>query len=97
MLCFTVDNRTSYENIRVKWITEIKHYFPSVQIILVGTRIDLRNDPEVIKRLKDKGMDFVNYDQGNRLATRIGAVKYVECSGKLNICYISDINIDFYC
>jgi small GTP-binding protein len=43
LLCYSVINRASYENVTTKWIPEIQHHCPGVPIILVGTKIDLRN------------------------------------------------------
>lgn len=35
-----------------QWISEIRHFCPGVPILLVGTKKDLRDDPEVIERLR---------------------------------------------
>lgn len=59
---------------------EIKHFIPDTPIILVGTKIDLREDEEAIERLADKKMKMVQYEDGTGKASEIGAWKYVECS-----------------
>ena len=49
-------------------------------IILVGTKLDLREDRETIKKLWDKRMAPITYQQGLSMAKDVGAVKYLECS-----------------
>ena len=48
--------------------------------MIVGTQIDLRDDPSVVEKLSRQKMRPVTAEQGERLAREIGAVKYVECS-----------------
>ena len=49
-------------------------------IVLVGTKLDLRNDTETIEKLREKGLKPITYAQGLELAKDIGAGKYLECS-----------------
>ena len=51
LMCFSVDNPDSLENIAEKWTPEIRHFCPNVPIILVGNKKDLRNDENVKKEL----------------------------------------------
>ncbi|KAK2114068.1 hypothetical protein P7K49_008334 [Saguinus oedipus] len=44
LMRFSIDNPGSLENIPEKWSPEVKHLCPSVLIILVGNKKDLRND-----------------------------------------------------
>ncbi|XP_057997104.1 rac-like GTP-binding protein RAC13 isoform X1 [Hevea brasiliensis] len=44
LLAFSLISKASYENIYKKWIPELKHYAPNVPIVLVGTKLDLRED-----------------------------------------------------
>jgi Ras-related C3 botulinum toxin substrate 1 len=46
-----------------KWFPEIAHYRPSTPIILVGTKLDLREDPATLKSLAEKRMAPVSYNQ----------------------------------
>ena len=48
--------------------------------ILVGTKLDLRSDPETIRKLGEKKQQPVSLECGQALADEIGAFKYVECS-----------------
>lgn len=80
LICFSLVNPASFENVRAKWYPEVRHHCPSTPIILVGTKLDLREDKETIERLKDKKLAPITYPQGLTMAKEIGAVKYLECS-----------------
>jgi small GTP-binding protein len=41
LLAFSLISKASYENISKKWIPELRHYAPSVPIILVGTKLGM--------------------------------------------------------
>jgi len=49
-------------------------------MILVGTKLDLREDKETVDRLREKGQSPITPDQGHNLAKDIGCVQYMECS-----------------
>jgi len=38
LMCFSIDSPDSLENIPEKWTPEVKHFCPSVPIILVGNK-----------------------------------------------------------
>jgi len=48
--------------------------------VLVATKVDMREDREVIERLQERGMKPVVSEEGRKLGESIGAVKYLECS-----------------
>uniref|UniRef100_A0A6N2LRS3 Uncharacterized protein n=1 Tax=Salix viminalis TaxID=40686 RepID=A0A6N2LRS3_SALVM len=48
LLAFSLISKASYENIAKKWISELRHYAPTVPIVLVGTKLDLRNDKQYL-------------------------------------------------
>lgn len=48
--------------------------------LIVGTQVDLRDDPSVREKLAKQKMSPVTKEQGERMARELGAVKYVECS-----------------
>lgn len=79
ILCFSIDNKNSYGNIKTKWYPEVRHHCPNAPIILVATKTDLR-DTQV--DLNDKRKSYVSHDRGQGLAKEIKAVKYLECSAK---------------
>jgi len=85
LLCFSVVNPSSFVNIRAKWHPEVSHYCPNAPFILVGTKIDLREDSATIKQLISKKQSPITYDQGLQMMQEIGAVKYMECSALTQI------------
>ncbi|XP_054634090.1 ras-related C3 botulinum toxin substrate 2 isoform X2 [Dunckerocampus dactyliophorus] len=62
------------------WYPEVRHHCPSTPIILVGTKLDLRDEKDTIDKLKEKKLSPITYPQGLALAKEIDAVKYLECS-----------------
>ncbi|CAD7677177.1 unnamed protein product [Nyctereutes procyonoides] len=80
LICFSLVSPASYENVRAKWFPEVRHHCPSTPIILVGTKLDLRDDKDTIERLKEKKLAPITYPQGLALAKEIDSVKYLECS-----------------
>ncbi|KAK8503993.1 hypothetical protein V6N12_033210 [Hibiscus sabdariffa] len=46
LLAFSLISKASYENIHKNWILELRHYAPNVPVVLVGTKLDLRDDKQ---------------------------------------------------
>ena len=44
VVCFSVANRYSFENVTAKWIPQARHFDPNIPILLLGTQTDLRID-----------------------------------------------------
>ena len=80
LMCFSIISPASFENVSAKWYPEISHHCPNVPTILVGTKLDLREDRETLERLREKGMLPITYEQGLMKAREIRASKYMECS-----------------
>jgi Ras-related C3 botulinum toxin substrate 1 len=80
LLCFSVVSPASFENIRTKWFPEIQHHSPGTPIILVGTKLDLRDDPAALERLRERRSAPIQYSQGAAMANDIRAARYLECS-----------------
>ncbi|CAK8675210.1 unnamed protein product [Clavelina lepadiformis] len=80
LICFSLVSPASYENVRAKWFPEVSHHCPNTPVILVGTKLDLRDDQETIAKLKEKKLAPITYPQGLQMAKEIRAVKYLECS-----------------
>lgn len=47
---------------------------------VLGTKIDLRDDRETLTLLSEQGLSPIKREQGQKLANKIRAVKYMECS-----------------
>ena len=80
ILCFAVNNHRSITNISSKWVPEVEHHCPTGKLLLVGTKIDLRNNPDQQMKLKQNGEDFVTKQEGEEMANKINAIGYIECS-----------------
>ncbi|WFD21178.1 GTPase Cdc42 [Malassezia caprae] len=80
LVCFSVTSPASYENVREKWFPEVHHHCPGVPSLIVGTQVDLRDDPTVVEKLARQKLRPISAEMGERLARELGAVKYVECS-----------------
>ncbi|XP_066123146.1 rho-related GTP-binding protein RhoQ isoform X1 [Saccopteryx bilineata] len=80
LICFSVVNPASFQNVKEEWVPELKEYAPNVPFLLIGTQIDLRDDPKTLARLNDMKEKPVCVEQGQKLAKEIGACCYVECS-----------------
>jgi len=82
LVCFSVNTPDSYENVKAKWIPEVRHHAPTCPVVLVGTKVDLRKDEKTITDLKAKGQSPISLEQGEKLARELKCVKYLECSAK---------------
>lgn len=76
LLCFSIDSRSSFDNIQDKWAAEVAHFCGTKMTkILVGLKSDLRANNE-------NAQPLVTAEEGEAMASRIGAFRYVECSAK---------------
>ncbi|XP_064183353.1 rho-related GTP-binding protein RhoV [Anguilla rostrata] len=80
LLCFSVVDPTSFQNITKKWIPEIRAHNPNSPIILVGTQSDLRHDVNVLINLDNFKVKPILNSRARGLAEKIRAQDYVECS-----------------
>jgi len=80
LCCFSIANPASLENIRAKWMLELNYHCPGVPVLLVGNKVDLRDDHTTIEKLEAKRQRMLQYEDGQNLARELGAIAYVECS-----------------
>ncbi|KAH6797443.1 RAC-like 10 [Perilla frutescens var. hirtella] len=80
VLAFSLTSRASYENIIKKWIPELHHFAPGIPHVLVGTKLDLREDKQYLG--DHPGLVPVTTAEGEELRDYIGASCYIECSSK---------------
>ncbi|PVD25889.1 hypothetical protein C0Q70_13553 [Pomacea canaliculata] len=74
VVCFSVGSVDSFINIRSRWLPELRDYRPDTPFLLVGTQSDLRET-------RDGGAEaLVSSHKAKRLARKLGAIGYVECS-----------------
>ncbi|KAM9946209.1 hypothetical protein ACTFIT_004509 [Dictyostelium discoideum] len=79
LICFSIISQSSFENVSTKWFKEVNHHAPGVPIVLVGTKQDIRNDNDSIKKLKERNIELVPYEKGLEKAKEINAI-YLEAS-----------------
>jgi len=80
LLCFSVVNHPSYVNVKDRWYTEIKHHCPNTPILLVGTKIDLRDDPATLEELSKNNHKPITEAEAQAMVKELGALNYLECS-----------------
>uniref|UniRef100_A0A2K6A3J4 Cell division control protein 42 homolog n=1 Tax=Mandrillus leucophaeus TaxID=9568 RepID=A0A2K6A3J4_MANLE len=80
LVCFPVVSPSSFENVKEKWVPEITHHCPKTPFLLVGTQIDLRDDPSTIEKLAKNKQKPIPPETAEKLARDLKAVKYVACS-----------------
>lgn len=80
LMCFSVVMPESMRNLENKWVPEVRHSVPKAPILIVGTQMDLREDETTKLKLAKRRLKPVFPEDGERLAKRIGAYAYVECS-----------------
>lgn len=78
VICYAVNDRGSLEAIGSKWAPEIEHFCEGVPKVLVALKADMRNSAEPGERSK-----YVSAEEGQELAYKIGAYRFIECSAKL--------------
>ncbi|RWR72465.1 Rac-like GTP-binding protein ARAC7 [Cinnamomum micranthum f. kanehirae] len=79
VLAFSLLSKASYENVLKKWMPELRRFAPNVPIVLVGTKLDLREDKGYLAHM---GATVITSTQGEELRKQIGAAAYIECSSK---------------
>ena len=84
VVCFAYDTPASLENVQSKWIPEIHQLCAGVPYILVGCKLDVKNDPTVNKELEEKGQRMLTKEQGEAMSKAVGASAFIECSAKTN-------------
>ena len=77
IICFSVIDKVSFQNVKTKWIPELCHHCPHVPVILVGTKTDLRFYAQT-----HTDVDTVEFSEGLELKNKFNLHAYVECSSK---------------
>lgn len=82
---FSVEYMSSYEALQNDLLIELQNSAPNTPILLVASKIDLRESPESIERMRAKfGHGPLTYEDGIALSEKLHAIKYYEiCSKKL--------------
>ncbi|KAI1508700.1 Ras GTPase [Pyrenophora tritici-repentis] len=84
MLCFSVDSPDSLENVETKWVGEIAENCPGVKLVLVALKCDLRKKEDDDADGQQPEKPCIDYNEGLRVAEKIKALRYLECSAMKN-------------
>lgn len=85
IICFSLVDLYSFENVKIKWIPEIRHHCPKTPFIIVGNKIDLCDDKNELEKLELKNQKSISYIEGLKISKEIGAVRYFVCSAKIQV------------
>lgn len=77
LVCYSIGNRASFENVRENWVPEVIQHFPETPILIVAFDKDLRSSPSTTKHL-------ISTAEGLTLAREVKA-GFCEVSCKNNI------------
>lgn len=80
LLCFSVVMPSTFQNVREKWIPEIRSQSRQVPIILVGTQSDLRADAKTLVGLRHSKEQPIQESEAKKMAQTLGCESYVESS-----------------
>ena len=64
----------------LQWYPELHHHCPKVPIVLLGTKLDLRNDKETLDKFEESNESPITYIEGLEMADNIKAFNYLACS-----------------
>mmetsp|Transcript_46079 Transcript_46079/g.116032 ORF Transcript_46079/g.116032 Transcript_46079/m.116032 type:complete len:238 (+) Transcript_46079:188-901(+) len=80
IICYSVVDPESFVSVEEKWVPEIKRNCPTTPFIVVGTKMDLRDDEECLSSLADKDQKPITTSEGQSITDDVGGAAYVECS-----------------
>jgi small GTP-binding protein len=70
ILCFSVTEKISLNNVQSMWLPELKRYATKPQLMLVATKADLRGSEN----------EQVSKADAEKMARQLGALAYLECA-----------------
>jgi Ras family protein A len=79
-ICFSVEDKDSFEHAEHKWLPEVYHSRPGIPIALIACKVDLRHHPGHVEHLRRSGRRLISTEEGDDMAQRMGAKAYIECS-----------------
>jgi len=74
LICFDLTDEVSLNNIKFKWLEEIRKEegLEDIPVIIVGTKLDLRDDAEAVEKITSKGRVVVTTDMGFEFKKKTG-------------------------
>lgn len=80
IVCYAVDKRASFANVKSAWIPEIQEHCPGTPWILTGTKADLAEDKHVVEVLKNKRTPIITEGEAKKLCAQLGGETSLQCS-----------------
>ena len=80
VLCFSIGSSETFENIKEFWYPFVQKYAAKTPIVLCGTQTDIRTDKSYLDRLAKYNEKPITTVEGKKLAQKINAIGYYECS-----------------
>jgi small GTP-binding protein len=80
LVCFSLVDPISLSNVQSHWVPELKKYVQKPRMILVGTKMDLRTNPETLAQLSQEGLKPIEETEGSAVAKQMKSAGFVECS-----------------
>ena len=84
IVCYSTISRTSLQNVKDKWLPEIRFECPNTPFVLVGTKCDVRENTKAHRKLQANGVacTFVDADSAQKMGDELGAARVMQCSAK---------------
>jgi small GTP-binding protein len=95
LVCYSTMFPFSFERISTKWIPEIRQKSETLspKIILIGTKIDLREEGKSVEKLKQKKETPITTEMGNQLKMEMNVDGFCEISSLNNFGVNEVINL----
>ncbi|KAL3051512.1 hypothetical protein OYC64_001707 [Pagothenia borchgrevinki] len=91
LICFDISRPETLDSVLKKWQGETQEFCPNAKVVLVGCKLDMRTDLNVMRELSKHRLIPVTHEQGTTLARQIGAVAYTECTSKYSENSVRDV------
>uniref|UniRef100_A0A3B4EST4 Rho family GTPase 2 n=1 Tax=Pundamilia nyererei TaxID=303518 RepID=A0A3B4EST4_9CICH len=91
LICFDISRPETLDSVLKKWQGETQEFCPNAKVVLVGCKLDMRTDLNVMRELSKHRLIPVTHEQGTTLARQIGAVAYAECTSKYSENSVRDV------
>ncbi|XP_031171344.1 rho-related GTP-binding protein RhoN-like [Sander lucioperca] len=91
LICFDISRPETLDSVLKKWQGETQEFCPSAKVVLVGCKLDMRTDLNVMRELSKHRLIPVTHEQGSTLAKQIGAVAYTECTSRYSENSVRDV------
>jgi GTPase SAR1 family protein len=83
VICINTYHSKTFHNLLQHWTPEINFYFKSAKFLVVGTKCDLRDDKELLERLKNRNKYIVSSETAKIEARSVDS-PFIETSSLYN-------------